>query len=81
MLLPMSPVEAILNRYKGGAAYLELALGELESELLRTETDDQLARRVRHILKNFQRLVAAPPVEVKVKEQHKYVVILDPEGD
>jgi hypothetical protein len=77
----MSPLEAILNRYRGGAAYMQTALGELESELLSQETSDKLAHRIHNILRNFQRLTEAPEVQVFIPPRDRgYIVILDPEG-
>lgn len=76
----MNPLEATLNRHRGAAAYVEGALGRLESDLLATETDDQLSHRVHDIIRIFQRLKDGPKVTVETMKP-TYRVILDPDGD
>jgi hypothetical protein len=76
----MIPVEAELNRHRQGAQYMEHALGELEVHLLKTETDDALAHRVRNILRNYLRLTNVPSYQTLfVNDRSLGIVVLDPD--
>jgi len=72
----MNPIEATLNRLRGAVGYVEGALDRLESDLLKTETDDQLAHRIHNIARTMRRLADGP--KVTVETQPRYIVILDP---
>jgi hypothetical protein len=59
---------------------MEHALGELEAHLLKTETDDALAHRVRKILGNYLRLTEVPSYKTMFVNDHSLgVVVLDPD--
>jgi hypothetical protein len=76
--MSVHPIEVVFNRYMGGAAYVQKALGDLENELLATETDDQLSHRVHGILRTFNRLIEGPKVTIETA-MPRYKVILDPD--
>lgn len=76
----MNAMSAMYNRMQGANAYVEKALDDLEDDLLRLETADQIASRVHDILRIFRRLKDGPTITIE-QAKPKYTVILDPEGD
>lgn len=69
-----------LNRHREGARFIERCLGELEDELLSSETSDQLAHRVHNVLRTYLRLIDMPmQVSARAVLSQQSVMVLDPD--